>query len=191
MPITFFHNDHGKLVNVTAASGVGGQTGWWNSIVAGDFDNDGDIDYIIGNLGENSFFRASKDRPVSVYAKDFDDNKSLDAILTTSICRTECSRRQEYPVASRDEMMRQLPGLKKRYLTYDAYAKARFSDLFTPDQLEGALTLHANTFQSVYLENLGHGRFRMRPLPPMAQMAPLYGMVVDDFNGDGQPGMSR
>jgi hypothetical protein len=184
MPITFFHNDHGKLVDVTAASGVGGEKGWWNSIVAGDFDNDGDIDYIIGNMGENSFLRASKDRPVSIYAKDFDGNKSLDAIMTMYLPDVD-GRMQEFPVASRDELMRQLPGLKKKFLTYDAYGKARFTDLFTPAELQGARVLQANNFHSIYLENLGHGHFRMRPLPAEAQMAPLYGMVVDDFNGDG------
>jgi hypothetical protein len=184
MPITFFHNDHGKLVDVTAASGVSGEKGWWNSIVAGDFDNDGDIDYIIGNAGLNSFFHASKDRPVSIYAKDFDLNKSLDAIITTYLTDQQ-GRLQEFPVASRDDLMQQLPVLKKRFLTYGAYGKARFADLFTPDELQGTRTLRANNLQSVYLENLGNSHFRIRPLPAEAQLAPLYGMVVDDFNGDG------
>src|SRR5204863_2039797 len=71
MPITFFRNDHGKFQNITAQSGISNQIGWWNSIAGGDFDNDGDIDYIVGNLGKNSFFRASDQYPVSVYAKDF------------------------------------------------------------------------------------------------------------------------
>ena len=92
---------------------------------------------------------------------------------------------QEFPVASRDELMRQLPGLKKKFLTYDAYGRARFTDLFSPAELQGATILRANNFHSIYLENLGNGHFKMRPLPAEAQMAPLYGMVVDDFNGDG------
>ena len=74
MPIQLFKNNKGKLQNVSATSGINTEVGWWNSITAGDFDNDGDIDYIAGNLGKNSFYRASKDYPVNIYAKDFDKN---------------------------------------------------------------------------------------------------------------------
>jgi len=71
MPVSFFKNNHGKLENITAASGVAGETGWWNSIAAGDFDNDGDMDYIVGNLGQNSFYRRHHQYPVSVYWQRF------------------------------------------------------------------------------------------------------------------------
>ena len=184
MPVTFFRNDHGKLVNITAQSGVAGETGWWNSITAGDFDNDGDIDYIVGNLGENSFYRTGKETPVSIYAKDFDVNHSLDAVLTLYLPGRDGVVR-EFPAASRDEMVRQLPVLKKRFPTYKDYAAASFADLFPPESLAGAYTRHANNFQSVYLENIGQGRFRMHALPVNAQLAPVYGIVADDFDGDG------
>ncbi|HEY1871903.1 MAG TPA: VCBS repeat-containing protein, partial [Chitinophagaceae bacterium] len=183
-PIKFFKNDHGKFEDVTAQTGVGNQTGWWNSIVAGDFDNDGDIDYIVGNLGENSFFRASNEYPVSVYAKDFDNNGSLDAIVTVFL-KDKTGVKKEYPAINRDEIMSQMPGLKKKFLTYKAFASADIHQVFTEDQMKGALILHANNFKSCYLKNNGNGKFEMYPLPPAAQMAPLNGMVVDDFNDDG------
>jgi enediyne biosynthesis protein E4 len=184
MPVTFFKNDHGKLVNVTARSDVASETGWWNSITAGDFDNDGDIDYIVGNLGENAFLRPSDTTPVSIYAKDFDGNQSLDAVLTLYLPDRNGVLR-EFPAASRDEMIRQMPVLKKQFPSYKDYAEATFADIFPPQLLAGAYTRHANRFQSVYLENLGQGRFAMHPLPAMAQLAPVYGMVTGDFDQDG------
>jgi hypothetical protein len=184
MPVTFFRNDHGKFVNVTSQSGLSTEIGWWNSITAGDFDNDGDIDYIVGNLGQNSFYRASKQYPVGIYAKDFDNNKSLDAILTLFL-PDEDGGMKEFPAASRDDMMKELPGLKKKFLTYKEYGHASFADLFSKRELKDAYIRHANNFSSCYLENLGNGKFSMHPLPWAAQLAPVYGMVVDDFNHDG------
>ena len=184
MPISFFKNNHGTFENVTAQTGIGTQTGWWNSIVAGDFDNDGDIDYIVGNLGENSFFRASNQYPVSIYAKDFDNNGSIDGIITVYL-KDQKGVKKEYPAASRDDIMNQLPSLKKKFLTYKEFAKAGINQLFTKAEMNGALVLHANNFKSCYLENMGNGKFELHPLPAMAQLAPLNGMVADDFNNDG------
>lgn len=184
MPIQFFKNNHGKLENISATSGINNETGWWNSIVAGDFDNDGDIDYIVGNLGKNSFYRASHNYPVNIYAKDFDKNGALD-IITTVYLPDENGILKEFPAQTRDDQVEQIPSLKKRFLTYKDFGKATFSDIFTKDELEGALKLQANNFESSYIENLGNGKFKMHPLPVMAQLAPLYGMVVDDFNHDG------
>ena len=184
MPVTFFKNNHGKLENVTAQSGVGSQTGWWNSIVAGDFDNDGDIDYIAGNLGQNSFFRASDQYPVNMYAKDFDGNGSADAIITTFL-KNQKGVKKEYPAFNRDDIVAQLPGLRKKFPTYKDFANADIHQLFTDGQMKDALTLHANNFKSCFLKNMGNGKFEMQPLPAMAQLSPLYGMVVDDFNNDG------
>ncbi|MHA4811072.1 VCBS repeat-containing protein [Flavitalea flava] len=184
MPIRFFRNDHGKFVDVTLQSGVAGEIGWWNSITAGDFDNDGDIDYIVGNLGENSFYKASAEHPVSIYAKDFDKNQSLDAIITLFLPDGNGGLK-EFPAASRDEMMKQLPGLKKKYLTYKEFGQATFSDIFSKEEIKDAYFRHANNFYSCYLENTGSGHFKMHRLPGMAQLAPIYGMVADDFNQDG------
>ena len=184
MPIQFFKNKKGKLENISATSGINNETGWWNSIVAGDFDNDGDIDYIAGNLGKNSFYRASHDYPVNIYAKDFDKNGGLD-IITAVYLPDENGVRKEFPAQTRDDQVEQIPLLKKRFLTYKEFAEATISDIFTKDELKDALKLQANNFENSYIENLGNGKFKLHALPVMAQLAPLYAMVVDDFNHDG------
>jgi hypothetical protein len=184
MPVTFFKNNHGKFENITAQSGISNQIGWWNSIAAGDFDNDGDIDYIVGNLGQNSFFHASDEYPVSVYAKDFDNNGSIDAIVTVFL-KDQQGVKKEYTAMNRDDIVSQLPGVRKKFLTYREFANADIHQILPDDQMKDALTRHANNFKNCYLQNNGNGKFELRPLPDAAQMAPLNGMVVDDFNGDG------
>jgi hypothetical protein len=183
-PVTFLKNNHGEFENVTQQSGIGNQIGWWNSIAAGDFDNDGDIDYIVGNLGQNSFFRASDEYPVNIYAKDFDNNGSVDAIVTIFL-KGKDGIKKEYPAMSRDDITGQLPSLKKKFLTYKEFALADIHQIFPDDQMKGVLILRANNFKSCFLKNNGNGKFELTPLPAQAQMAPLNGMVVDDFNGDG------
>ena len=186
MPVTFFRNDHGRFQNVTGQSGIGDQIGWWNSIAGGDFDNDGDIDYIVGNLGKNSFFRASNEYPVSVYAKDFDNNGSVDAVLTVFLKdRNKDAVRKEYTALNRDDIVSQLPGVRKNFLTYKEFASADVHQMFPDEQMKGAVVIHANNFKSCFLRNNGKGKFELIPLPDQAQMAPLNGMVVDDLNGDG------
>jgi len=118
----------GKLENITAASGVAGETGWWNSIAAGDFDNDGDMDYIVGNLGQNSFYRATHQYPVSVYAKDFDKNGIMDAIPTVFL-PDEQGILKEFPAHTRDDIVQQLPGIRKKMLTYKEFGRAGITDL--------------------------------------------------------------
>ncbi|TAG42428.1 MAG: RNA-binding protein, partial [Cytophagia bacterium] len=184
MPIQFFKNMGGKFKNTNALSGISSESGWWNSITGGDFDNDGDIDYMAGNLGMNSFYRASNSFPVSIYAKDFDKNNRLD-IITTVFLPDENGKRKEYPAQNRDEQTEQIPSLKKRFLTYKEFGKARFEDIFTKEELKDAYKLQANNFASSYIENLGDGKFKLHALPALAQIAPLYAMVVDDFNQDG------
>ena len=183
MPITFLRNNHGKFESA-AQSGISSEVGWWNSIAAGDFDNDGDIDYIAGNLGENSFYRASNEYPVSVYGKDFDNNKSFDAITTLYLKDPE-GNKKEYTSQNRDDIVEQLPPLKKKFLTYKDFGNADFNGLFSADELKGAMHLKANNFKTSFIKNMGGGKFELMPLPALAQLAPVYGMVVDDFNNDG------
>jgi hypothetical protein len=184
MPITFFKNNRGKFENVSSQSGINDQLGWWNSITGGDFDNDGDFDYIAGNLGGNSFFRASDQYPVNMYAKDFDKNGSLDAIITIFL-KDKNGIKKEYTALNRDDIVSQLPPLKKKFLTYKDFANADIHQMFTADEMKGALVLHANNFKSCYIKNNGEGKFELLPLPAMAQLGPLNGMIADDFNSDG------
>ncbi len=184
MPPTFFKNEHGKLVNVTASTGIQNEKGWWNSIVAGDFDNDGDIDYIVGNLGENSFLQASNQYPVNIYAKDFDNSGRISAIITLYL-KDQQGNKKEFPAATRDDVLMQLPFLKKKFFTYKSFAAADIHDIFSDSLLNNALHLQANNFASCYIENLGNDKFKVHALPVMAQLAPVFGMIADDFNNDG------
>ena len=184
MPITVLKNNHGKFENITVETGIGNQTGWWNSIAGGDFDNDGDIDYMVGNLGQNSFLQASDTYPVSIYAKDFDNNRSVDAIVTVFL-KDQVGLKKEYTAMNRDDIVGQLPGARKKFLSYKAFATADIHQILDEDQMKGALILKANNFKSCYLKNKGGGKFELYPLPDLAQMAPLNGMVIDDFDADG------
>ncbi len=185
MPITFLKNDKGVFKNVTATSGISNYLGWWTSITPGDFDNDGDMDYIAGNLGENSFYKASKEYPVSIYAKDFDKNGVMECIPTKYL-KDKDGVLKEFTVHTRDDVIDQMPFLKKKFLTYKAFASASFDKLFTAEELKGVLKLQANYFKSAFIRNNGKGLFEISALPAAAQFSSLNGMAADDFDGDNK-----
>ncbi|MDB5022363.1 MAG: RNA-binding protein [Mucilaginibacter sp.] len=186
MPVTFLKNDHGVFKNVTAHSGVSDQLGWWNAIAAGDFDHDGDIDYIVGNSGLNTFFRASDQYPLYITAKDFDNNGSYDAFPSVFL-KDQDGKMEEFPVQTRDDIVKQMIGMRSKFQNYKSFATATMDQVITPEMRKGALRLKANIMQSVYLRNDGKGKFSMIPLPVQAQFSQLCGMSVDDFDGDGNP----
>lgn len=186
MPVTFLENDKGVFKNVTSETGIQNNLGWWNTIVSGDFDNDGKMDYIVGNLGQNSFFKASDKYPVSVIAKDFDNNGTYDAFLSLYLPASQTdTERKDFPAESRDEILKEMPSLRKKFETYKSFAVAPIDSILSPQQREGALKLHANYFSSVFLKNNGNGKFTAIPLPAQAQISVLDGMTVGDYNGDG------
>jgi len=186
MPVTFLKNDKGVFKNATAKTGLSNQIGWWNSIAAGDFDNDGDIDYIIGNIGQNSFYKASPQYPVSIYAKDFDNNGSYDAFPSLFLpASQQDTTKREFPAQTRDDIVKQMIGMRSKFQNYRSYATATMDQLLSKEQLKGALILKANNFNSCYYRNDGNGKFTLIPLPFQAQLSALNGMAVDDFDGDG------
>ena len=179
MPLHFFKNIDGKLENVSDKSGLSYTEGWWNSINGGDFDRDGDIDYLLGNLGLNSSHKASIKEPVCLYLYDFDHDQRLDPILCRYI------QGKNYPVHPLDDMFSQMNALKKSFTTYRAYAQSDLEDVFPEALLKKATLLKAFTLQSAYLENRGQAGFRMHTLPVEAQFSPVYGIRVEDYDGDG------
>jgi hypothetical protein len=186
MPLTFIKNTQGIFNNITPKTGVQDKSGWWTSLAPGDFDNDGDIDYIAGNLGLNSFYRASDAYPVRMYARDFDNNGVYDAIPTLYLPASgENPQRQEFIAEMRDDVTKQVVGFKAKYPNYKQYAAAPFSQMFTPEELKNALIVKASFFAHCLVKNLGNGRFALEPLPVSAQYSCLNGMLVQDFNGDG------
>jgi ASPIC and UnbV/FG-GAP-like repeat len=184
MAIGFFKNVNGHFKNVTGASGLGGQAGWWNSIVGGDFRHTGRTDYIVGNTGLNSLYQASEQYPVYITAKDFDSNGKY-AGIPSFFLPDQHGVKKEFPAEARDDLFRQLSSMKRRYPNYKSYAVATMDDVLTPEQRKGALRLKATMLQSCYLRNDGGGKFTMIPLPVEAQVSVINGMVVDDFDGDG------
>ncbi len=180
-PIRIFINEKGKLVDHSEEYIHFPSSGWWNTIMAGDFDGDGNTDLIIGNQGLNNQFHASEKEPVTLYYKDFQGNGRQDPILCYYINGIS------YPIYSKDDLLDQFPWLKKKFLAYDTYAKATIHDLFTDEQLKDAHTLKAEMMQTVYLHNNGRGAFELIPLPMEAQLSPVYAITSMDLNGDGKP----
>lgn len=202
MPVTLFENEEGKLtrssldihVNYSSApkstnSQIHQSTnqplhhaathGFWNSLIGADMDADGDMDYILGNQGNNTAFKAQKDQPLRVFAKDFDNNGSVDAIMTRFI------QGREYPIAPRGVMGKQMESIKRLFLNYQTYSEADIYQVLSAYDTTGMQHLEANYLPSSYMENLGDGRFVMTPLPSEAQFAPLFGLNIRDIDADG------
>ncbi|MCY7355922.1 MAG: VCBS repeat-containing protein [Rudanella sp.] len=198
MPLTLFKNKPGqKLVRFPAGTVDGSLTtekGWWNSLTPGDFDADGDIDYIAGNLGLNARMRATPSEPVRLYAGDFDNNGFYDAIPTIympeNMGETAPGPRKEYSFHGRDDLIKQMIVIRKRFPLYKDFTTASIDKLLTPEERKKAMVLEANQFRSMYIENKGidsngQPQFALHPLPTMAQLGPIFGMVAQDVDNDG------
>ncbi|WP_420153002.1 FG-GAP-like repeat-containing protein [Siphonobacter sp.] len=183
MPLTLLKNTKGALARVN--TGLESYVGFWNSLSSGDFDNDGDIDYIAGNLGENNLLRVSEQRPARLYAKDFDQNGSYDVIPSVYYPEKEGGSYQEYPFHVRDDMVKQLIGTRAKAPNYKTYAALTMDQFLSAEERKDALVLQANYSKSSYIENQGNGTFVVKPLPTLAQIAPVFGLVIEDFNADG------
>ena len=179
MPLTLFKNEQGKLVDVTSGTGLERYTGWWNSLTGADFDQDGDIDYVAGNLGLNTPYRVSPEHPMQIFAKDFDNNGAIEPICTYYVAG------KNYPMYHRELLIERLPYLKKKFTTYHAYASASLSDIFSESELKDAYTVDSRHHASSYIENRGDGTFRVQALPTEAQISPIFGLLADDYNQDG------
>jgi hypothetical protein len=180
MPITIFRNAGGGRLVRLKTPGLEQSEGWWNRIVAGDFTGRGRVDFVVGNLGLNTRLSASDAEPVTMYAKDFDGNGVTDQIVSVYNHGTS------YPIAMRDELLTALPYLKPRYPRYADYAGETVTDIFSPAQLAGATVKQAHTFATALVRNNGDGSFTLVPLPLEAQLAPVYGILAQDVNGDGK-----
>jgi hypothetical protein len=176
-----FKNTGSSLTEITEICGLKNTEGWWNSINACDFDLDGDTDFVAGNMGLNTRIKVSISEPATIYAKDFDNNGSVDPVMCYFI------QGVSYPFYSKDDLQIQLPFIKKKYPTYVSYANQTITDIFSTEEMKGALLLKATIFESSYIENMGNEKFEIRPLPREAQYFPVYGIESGDYNNDGNP----
>lgn len=177
MPLTIYPNNKGVLEPPRI---VEDSTGWWNCVVADDFDNDGDMDLVAGNVGLNTVMDPSVKEPVRLYLGDFDNNGSMDPIMSRFMLG------KEYAFATKDVLTQQLVTLRKSYLRYADYSGTTMDELLTKQKFKANKVLEAVEFQSLFFENGGEGNFRGRPLPPEANFAPIRAMVARDIDSDGR-----
>jgi len=179
MAVRIFENQNGKFTEATEKAGLAKTNGWWNTMIATDIDNDGDMDIVAGNHGWNSRMRATPEHPVSMHVNDYDQNGTVEQI----ICSYNGDR--AYPLALRHDLVGQLPALKKKYLQYASYKNQTLTDIFTPEQLERCVVQNVYHLATTLFVNNGKGQFEIRDLPVEAQLAPVCAILVEDFNGDG------
>ena len=180
MSLRVFINNNGKFTEKKDAFGTEKTEGWWNCLAAGDFNGDGAIDFIAGNHGLNSRFKASPEKPVTMFVNDFDLNGTVEQIICTY------DGDKSYPLALRHDLLRQIPSLEKKYPTYESYKDQQITDIFTPEQLKNSVRLDASLLETSVFINDGKGHFSRKKLPVEAQFSPVYTAVIGDYNGDGK-----
>lgn len=182
-PVRMLRND-GRRLTLTPTN-MDGLNGWWNSLTAADIDNDGDMDYVAGNFGMNGYLKPSKSEPVHAWFHDFDRNDRPDAVFSSFLPARTGGERAEFPIAGRDEFIREMSPMKARFTNYDAYARSTIEEVLMPDTLAIAQKWTATQFRTGWFENKGGLRFSFHPLPAEAQFAPVYGLLARDLDGDG------
>jgi len=177
-PPIVYKNVNGNLQNLNLS--LGNFRGWWRSITEADMNGDGINDIILGNYGTNSRYKGDKNFPMTCLVNDFDKNGSTDIVISTY------NNGQSYPLMIRDNVLDQMPFLKKRFNRYEKYSIATTSNIFTPEELKGSDTLVANFMQSMIIYNLPGGKFNAKTLPYDAQTFPLNAVFPFDINKDGK-----
>jgi enediyne biosynthesis protein E4 len=179
MAITIFKIEKGKMTKADLEPlGLSFSNGFWSKLNIADLDGDGDNDLITGNLGMNSQYRTSPEYPVQCYVGDYDQNGSLDPIITY-YQDDKC-----YPVVQKDVLIKQVPAFKKKYVYYADYAKATIQDVLTPKQLKASVVLSCYMLESGWWENT-EGKFIFHKFPTQAQVSPVNGIIIHDLNHDG------
>ena len=179
MSIKIFKNNKGVFEDVSEKMGLTKDTtGWWWSINQGDFDNDGDIDYIIGNNGLNYKYKATENETFDIYVNDFDKNNKSDIVLSYY------NDGKQYPLRGRECSSQQIPGIKNKFKNYEGFSEATLIDVYGKKNLESALHYQVKSFASIYIENKGDS-FKTHQLPVEAQFSSIQKILVNDYDKDG------
>ncbi len=178
MPITIFRNT-GTTLERMSAPGLEHAVGWWNRIVAGDFTGDGFVDFVVGNAGINTRFQTTATEPVTMHVKDFSQNGFVEQIVSYY------NNGISYPMALRDDLIGTVPSLAPRYPMFEDYALQTVPEIFSEGELADAVVKHAYTLATSLIQNNGDGSFTQVALPHETQLAPVYGILADDFDADG------
>lgn len=179
MGIKVFQQSKTGFEDITQKTGIADEVGWWLSIASGDFDQDGDEDFFVGNLGLNNKYKATKEAPFEIYATDFDENGNLDIVLGYY------NENELFPLRGRQCSSDQMSFIKEKFPNYHSFAKATLVEVYGSENLERALHYKANNFSTSYIENLGKGKFKMLPLENEIQISCVNAIYVDDFDQDG------
>ncbi|MCW9707935.1 VCBS repeat-containing protein [Fodinibius salsisoli] len=178
MPVTLLQNDNASFTPVNQEAGLDSTNGWWQSLILTDLDGDGDLDWVAGNHGLNSRFKASPQSPVELWVNDFDENGEVEQIFTSS------KGENSYPWPQYHDLVHQLPMLSSRSENYHTYGQQTMQDLFDEQQLSSSTRLQTTMLASSVGWNDGNGRFTVEPLPMQAQWMPTYSLLAQDLNGD-------
>jgi hypothetical protein len=179
--IQCFHNQQGALVNISAVAGLTAYLGWWTGITGADLDGDGDIDYIVTNLGLNTKYHTSDEQPFRLYYGDFDGTG------TRQLVEAEYEGDTLFPMRGKSCSTHAMPFLADKFTTYKDFASASLQDIYSSECLDDSYQCSANTLASVVLLNDGKGHFEFLELPVAAQLSPGFGVVVTELTGDGIP----
>ncbi|MBD99342.1 MAG: hypothetical protein CMO34_05820 [Verrucomicrobia bacterium] len=179
MPIKIFIQKEGKFEEKTKEYGFEHSTGWWFDLAIEDMDNDGDLDILGGNLGLNYKYQGTKEEPFQIYASDFDDNGKWDIVLSYF------NQGKPYPVRGLQCSSEQMPSIKKKFKTYNAFGDATIDQVYGEDKLKMALRYDAKHFASSYMENKGDGTYQIHSLPNEAQISCVNSILIDDHDNDG------
>jgi len=178
MPVTLFNNDNGRFL-VADNTGLNQTSGWWRCIAPDDVDSDGDIDFIAGNLGLNSRFSAGRNVTLHIYSSDIDGSGTREAVLAKN------NGQGFFPVFGYDRLSEQMPFIRQKFPTCQSFAEASIEEIFTPEALKKSLHKEAADFRTSIILNNGDGTFSLKPLPNLAQIAPVNDIIVKDVSGDG------
>jgi hypothetical protein len=179
MAVTIFSNNGKQFTKVDNVDGLDNTEGFWNRIKPADLDKDGDLDFVLGNLGLNSKLQASIDRPLWLLVNDFDQNGSVEPVFAFE------KGDKRFPLALRQDIIKQMSSLKKKFIYYEQYATKSVDEILDPALLARGTSLAVKEVRSCVLINKGNRSFELKALPDEAQVSPVYGIAVRDLDGNG------